>query len=192
MAWPIVYIRWQPCRLQYKFNKLKRYILKRIGLVSDTHGFFDPSIPEHFAACDEVWHIGDFGDMAVIDNLKAMGKPVRGVYGNIDDAAIRALYPEELLFNCEGVKVLLKHIGGYPGKYAPGVKSQIAQSEVQLFISGHSHILKVMYDDALRCLHINPGAAGRQGWHKVRTLIRFTIDGSNIKDCEVIELGPRG
>jgi uncharacterized protein len=166
--------------------------LKRIGLISDTHGFFDETIPGHFEACDEIWHIGDFGDMAVIESLQAIGKPVKGVYGNIDDAAIRALYPEELLFNCEGVKVLLKHIGGYPGKYAPGVKNRIAQEGVRLFISGHSHILKIMYDDSLNCLHMNPGAAGRQGWHKVRTLVRFAIEGNNIKDCEVIELGPRG
>jgi uncharacterized protein len=166
--------------------------LKRIGLISDTHGFFDETVPGHFEVCDEIWHIGDFGNMAVIDSLLALGKPVKGVYGNIDDAAIRALYPETLLFNCEGVKVMLQHIGGYPGKYAPGVKNRIVQESVQLFISGHSHILKIMYDDKLHCLHINPGAAGRQGWHKVRTLVRFAIDGGNIKDCEIIELGPRG
>lgn len=165
--------------------------MKRIGLISDTHSFFDASVPEHFAQCDEIWHIGDFGNLEVIEQLMQTGKTIRGVYGNIDDTAIRALYPEELLFTCEGVKVLLKHIGGYPGRYAPGVKQRIQAEKVQLFISGHSHILKVMYDEALQCLHINPGAAGKQGWHKVRTLVRFTIDGSNIKDCEIIELGPK-
>jgi uncharacterized protein len=171
--------------------------LTRIGLVSDTHGFFDDAIPSHFEQCDEVWHIGDFGDMALVGKWEAAcGKAglrtLRGVYGNIDGAAIRALYPEALLFDCEGVKVLLQHIGGYPGRYAPGIKQRIVQEGVGLFISGHSHILKVMYDKDLQCLHINPGAAGRQGWHKMRTLVRFAIDGKEIKDCEVIELGPRG
>lgn len=101
------------------------------------------------------------------------------------------LFPEELTFSCEGVKVFMKHIGGYPGRYAPGVKQRLASEKAQLFISGHSHILKVQFDQSLKCLHMNPGAAGKQGWHKVRTIIRFVIDGTNMKDCEVIELGPR-
>jgi uncharacterized protein len=171
--------------------------MTRIGLISDTHSYIDDSMAGYLSDCEEVWHIGDFGSMEVVKWLEAIGrgpapKRVRGVYGNIDDAAIRALYPEELLFTCEGVSVLLKHIGGYPGKYAPGVKKRIIEAGVGLFVSGHSHILKIMYDSALQCLHINPGAAGRQGWHKVRTLVRFAIDGQEIKDCEVIELAPRG
>ncbi len=112
----------------------------------------------------------------------------RGVYGNIDDANIRSIYPEKLFFTCEGVNVFIQHIGGYPGRYSKGVKDDIIKNKSQLFICGHSHILKIMYDDKLQCLHMNPGAAGKQGWHKVRTLIRFTIDGKDMWDCEVIEL----
>jgi uncharacterized protein len=113
----------------------------------------------------------------------------RGVYGNIDNAAIRTIYPEKLFFTCEGVNVFMQHIGGYPSRYSKGVKEDIVANKSNLFISGHSHILKIMYDDKLQCLHMNPGAAGKQGWHKVRTLIRFTIDGKEMKDCEVVELG---
>lgn len=116
---------------------------------------------------------------------------IRGVYGNIDGAAIRALFPEQLVFTCEKVKVMLRHIGGYPPKYNPATRKELLLHRPQLFISGHSHILKIMYDEQLQCLHMNPGAAGKQGWHKVRTLIRFVIDGADMKDCEVIELGKR-
>jgi uncharacterized protein len=112
----------------------------------------------------------------------------RGVYGNIDDANIKTIYPEKLFFSCEGVNVFMQHIGGYPGRYSKGVKEDIVSNKSNLFISGHSHILKIMYDDKLQCLHMNPGAAGKQGWHKVRTLIRFTIDGKDMRDCEVVEL----
>ena len=119
-------------------------------------------------------------------------KPLRGVYGNIDDNQIRAEYPEHLRFNCEEVDVWMTHIGGYPNHYAPNVKKEIYTKPPTLFISGHSHILKVIFDPLLKCLHMNPGAAGVQGWHKVRTLLRFTVDGCNLKDCEVIELGRRG
>lgn len=161
--------------------------MTRIGLISDTHHFLDEAVFRHFENCDEIWHIGDFGTATISNALKQF-KPLRGVYGNIDGLDIRAEFPEELIFNCEGVKVYMKHIGGYPNKYAPGVKNVILREQPQLFISGHSHILKVMYDNKLQCLHMNPGAAGKQGWHKVRTLIRFAIDGTNIKDCEVIEL----
>ena len=112
----------------------------------------------------------------------------RGVYGNIDDAAIRNAYPEKIFFTCEGVNVFIQHIGGYPGRYSKGVKENIIANKSNLFVSGHSHILKIMYDDKLQCLHMNPGAAGKQGWHKVRTLIRFTIDGKEMRNCEVVEL----
>ncbi len=162
--------------------------LTRIGLLSDTHHYLDEATLGYLRPCDEIWHGGDFGDAAIAAALAAL-KPLRGVYGNIDGQDIRRLYPEELHFTCEEVVVYMKHIGGYPGKYAPGVKDRIRQLGAQLFISGHSHILKIMYDEALACLHMNPGAAGKQGWHKVRTLVRFTIDGRDIKDCEVIEMG---
>ncbi len=165
--------------------------MTRIGLISDTHSYLDEAVFAHFKDCDEIWHAGDFGTLEIAEKLAAF-KPLRGVYGNIDDQSIRTIYPEDLFFTCEEVDVFIRHIGGYPGRYAPGVKDLIVKNNSKLFISGHSHILKVMYDDKLGCLHMNPGAAGNQGWHKVRTIIRFTIDGKNMKDCEVIELGKRG
>lgn len=165
--------------------------MTRIGLISDTHGYLDEAVFEHFKNCDEIWHAGDFGSMDVIEKLAAF-KPLRGVFGNIDDAGIRSLYPEDLFFTCEAVNVFIRHIAGYPGRYAPGVKDKIFKNNSGLFISGHSHILKVMYDDKLQCLHMNPGAAGNHGWHHVRTLIRFVIDEKEMKQCEVIELGSRG
>jgi len=164
--------------------------MTQIGLVSDTHNHLEQAVFKHFEQCDEIWHAGDFGSAAIADALKSF-KPLRGVYGNIDGYDIRSEFPEELIFNCEEVKVFIKHIGGYPNRYAPGVKNKIIKEEIKLFISGHSHILKVMYDPKLQCLHMNPGAAGIQGWHKVKTLIRFVIDGKEIKNCEVIELGKR-
>lgn len=171
---------------------LQLLILKtvtRIGLISDTHHYLDEAVADHFASCDEVWHAGDFGD-GVADKLRLM-KPLKGVYGNIDDQMIRSEFPEQLVFMCEGVKVMIRHIGGYPPKYNPDTKKEILIHKPQLFISGHSHILKIMYDDKLQCLHMNPGAAGKQGWHKMRTLIRFNINGKEMKDAEVIELGAR-
>ena len=164
--------------------------MTQIGIISDTHSYLDDAVFKHFAKCDEVWHIGDFGDISVAEKLKAF-KPLKGVYGNIDEANIREEYPLYQCFLCEEVKVLMTHIGGYPPKYNPASKALIKQYQPQLFLSGHSHILKVMYDDALKCLHINPGAAGKHGWHNVRTLIRIIIDGKTIKNCEVIELGGR-
>ena len=163
----------------------------RIGLLSDTHHFLDETLFRHFESCDELWHAGDFGTIALADRLAAF-KPLRGVYGNIDGQDIRKVYPEKLRWQSEGVKVFMTHIGGYPPRYNPVVKKELESDTPQLFICGHSHILKIMYDERLHCLHMNPGAAGRQGWHTVRTAIRFTIDGANMKDCEVIELGPRG
>ena len=166
--------------------------MKRIGLISDTHGYLDENVFRHFKDCNEIWHAGDFGNIELLNQLRIQsGLPVRGVYGNIDGQDIRSEFPEQLLFNCEDVKVFMKHIGGYPGRYAPGIKDMIIKEKPMLFISGHSHILKVMYDDKLHCLHINPGAAGKQGWQKVRTIIRFVIDGKEIKNCEVIELGKK-
>ena len=164
--------------------------MTRIGLISDTHHYLDEAVFKHFAAVDEIWHAGDFGTVAIAEALRNF-KPLKGVYGNIDGYDVRSEYPEQIIFTCEQVKVFIKHIGGYPGRYAPGVRDAIIKEQPQLFISGHSHILKVIYDDKLHCLHMNPGAAGRQGWHKIRTLIRFAIDGKEIKNCEVIELGSR-
>lgn len=163
--------------------------MTRIGLISDTHGFLDEKVFEHFKGCDEVWHIGDLGE-GVAKSLKEW-KEIKGVYGNIDDASVRSEFPEQLVFMCEGIKVMMRHIGGYPPKYNPDTKKELLIHQPQLFISGHSHILKIMYDDKINCLHMNPGAAGKHGWHKVRTIIRLGIDGNNIKDCEVIELGKR-
>lgn len=161
--------------------------MTNIGLISDTHHFLDDTVFEHFQHCDEIWHAGDFGTIAIAEKLKAF-RPLRGVYGNIDGPDIRSNFPEQLVFNCEGVKVMMRHIGGYPPKYNPETKKEILIHHPQLFISGHSHILKVMFDEKINCLHMNPGAAGKQGWHKVRTLIRFVIEGKEMKNCEVIEL----
>jgi putative phosphoesterase len=161
--------------------------LTTIGLISDTHHFLDESVMEHFKNCDEIWHGGDFGTIAIAEKLSTF-KPLKAVYGNIDGPDVRAVYPEQLVFKCEEVTVMMRHIGGYPPKYNPKTKKEILIYQPQLFISGHSHILKVMYDEKLNCLHMNPGAAGKQGWHKVRTLIRFVIDGKDMKHCEVIEL----
>lgn len=164
--------------------------MTRIGLLSDTHSFLDARVFEHFAECDEIWHAGDFGSMELVDKLKAF-RPLRGVYGNIDGAKIRAEMPLDLRFECDGVPVFMTHIGGYPGKYAPRVGPILkAQPPVNgIFISGHSHILKVMPDKNLHFLHINPGACGNEGWHKVKTLVRFTLDEGKINNLQVIELG---
>ena len=162
----------------------------RIGLMSDTHSFLDESVFRHFEQCDEIWHAGDFGNLELAERLAAF-KPLRGVYGNIDGKDIRTIYPEHLKFKCEEVNVWMTHIGGYPGKYNPKLKIEINQNPPDLFISGHSHILKVMYDQKLKCLHLNPGAAGKEGWHKVRTLLRFCISEEKIHTLEAIELGIR-
>ncbi|MER3464543.1 MAG: YfcE family phosphodiesterase [Chitinophagaceae bacterium] len=165
--------------------------MTRIGLISDTHNYLDLSVFKHFEQCDEIWHAGDFGTALIADELKNF-KPLKGVYGNIDGYDIRSIYPQKLIWNCEDVTVYMTHIGGNPNRYAPGIKQDLMANKAKLFISGHSHILKIIYDNAINCLHINPGAAGNQGWHKIRTIVRFAIDGSNIKDCEVIELGRQG
>lgn len=161
--------------------------MKKIGLLSDTHGFIDSKVLEFFGGCDEIWHAGDVGDYAIIEQLQNIAK-VRAVYGNIDGEEVRASFPEHLRFFCEKVEVWITHIGGYPGRYDRNVKNEIRRNPPQLFIAGHSHILKVLYDKKLQCLHINPGAAGKFGFHKVRTAVRFVIDNQNIKDLEVLEL----
>ncbi len=159
----------------------------KIGLLSDTHGYLDPAVFKHFENCSEIWHAGDFGNMELATQLASF-KTLKGVYGNIDDQILRNEFPEQLVFYCEEVKVMMRHIGGYPPKYNPDTLREMAAHKPNLFICGHSHILKVIYDKRAGCLHMNPGAAGRQGWQKVRTLIRFIVDGKNMKDCEVIEL----
>jgi putative phosphoesterase len=164
--------------------------MTRIGLLSDTHNYLDESVFKHFENCDEIWHAGDFGNIEIANKLNSF-KPFRGVYGNIDGQDIRAIYPEKLLFSCEDVKIFIKHIGGYPKKYEKGVKEIIGKEKINLFISGHSHILKIIFDEQLQCLHINSGAAGKQGWQRVRTIVRFAVDGKDIKNCEVIELGKK-
>lgn len=164
-----------------------------IGLLSDTHSYLDPRIEAHFAECDEIWHAGDFGSMEVVDALRAM-KPLRGVFGNIDDRRIQAEFPLDLFFECEGVPVFMTHIGGYPGKYHPRVRPLLLERPPTngLFITGHSHILKVIPDTKLHFLHINPGACGNEGWHQVKTLVRFTLSKGVIGELQVIELGRRG
>ena len=164
--------------------------MTRIGLLSDTHGYWDDRYLHHFASCDEIWHAGDIGSQDIIDRLKAF-RPLRAVYGNIDSHNIRLQYPETTRFTLDGADVVMKHIGGYPGRYDRSVRSLLAAQPPQLFVSGHSHILKVQYDPALRLLHINPGAAGKYGFHTVRTLVRFVIDDGKFADLEVIELGGR-
>jgi putative phosphoesterase len=164
--------------------------MTRIGLLSDTHGFLDETVFNHFKNCDEIWHAGDFGNKVLANRINEQ-KSLKGVFGNIDEQDIRSEFPEQLVFMCEDVKVMMRHIGGSPPRYNPETKKQLLLHQPQLFICGHSHILKIMYDDKIDCLYMNPGAAGKTGWQKVRTLIRFVIDGKDIKDCEVIELGKR-
>ncbi|MCQ2195466.1 MAG: metallophosphatase family protein [Paludibacteraceae bacterium] len=162
--------------------------MKRIGLLSDTHGYWDDKYQQYFEECDEIWHAGDIGNEEVAHKLAAI-KPLRAVHGNIDSHEMRATYPTHLRFSIEGVDVWMTHIGGYPGKYALEVKPEIFNNPPKLFVCGHSHILKVMFDKQLQTLCLNPGAAGKYGFHKIRTLLRFTIDGTEIKDLEVIEIG---
>lgn len=160
--------------------------MKRIGLISDTHGYFHPKLEKLFAQCDEIWHAGDVGNYEVIEQLEKL-KPLKGVYGNIDGQTVRTRFPKNLRFICEGVDVWITHIGGYPNRYNQEIREEITNNPPKLFICGHSHILKVMYDEKLQLLHINPGAAGQQGFHKVKTIVRFTIDKNEIKDLEVVE-----
>ena len=162
--------------------------MKRIGILSDTHGYWDPRYARHFAACDEIWHAGDIGTTEVAERLNDIA-PLRAVCGNCDGGDLRLLYPTILRFRCEQADVLIKHIGGYPGRYDRSIALRLRTSPPDLFVAGHSHILKVQYDPTLRMLHINPGAAGLQGWHRQRTLVRLVVDGKTFRDLEVIELG---
>lgn len=161
--------------------------MKKIGLISDTHSFLDDAVFKHFDSCDEIWHAGDFGNIGLADQLAAF-KPLKGVYGNIDGKDVRIVYQEHLRFKCEEVDVWMTHIGGYPGKYSPQVRAEIYTHPPDLFICGHSHILKVMPDASLGLLAMNPGAAGKYGYHQVRTMLRFEIDKNQPQNLEVIEL----
>lgn len=164
--------------------------MKTIGLMSDTHGYWDDRYLKYFEPCDEIWHAGDIGSIELADRLNAF-RPLRAIRGNADGQDVRVAYPEIQRFTVEGAPVLMKHIGGYPEHYDPSIREALKAERPKLFVSGHSHILKVKYDQKLGILHINPGAAGIYGFHKVRTLVRFKIDGGTFKDLEVIELGPR-
>jgi putative phosphoesterase len=163
----------------------------RIGLLSDTHGFLDPAVFEYFAECDEIWHAGDFGSIEVLTDLQTF-KPLRGVSGNVDGAEIRMEVPEDSTWDCEGVRVYMTHIGGYPGNYDRRAKRELERLRPDVFICGHSHILRVMRDQDLKLLHMNPGACGHNGWHKMRTVLRFGIEQGKISSVEAIELGTRG
>ncbi len=163
----------------------------RIGLLSDTHSYLDPAILEHFRDCDEIWHAGDVGDAAVLDTLEA-ARPLRAVYGNIDDATVRRRLPLNQHFTVADLPVLITHIGGYPGHYTPRVRGLLDELRPKLYICGHSHILKVMMDKQRGVLHINPGACGRHGFHRMRTVVRFTVERGRVENLEVIELGLRG
>ena len=164
--------------------------MKKIGLLSDTHSYWDEKYITHFNECDEIWHAGDIGSMEIAQKFEAF-KPFRAVYGNIDGQDLRQKYPETNRFTVEGVDVLMIHIGGYPGRYDRRIKGTLFDNPPQLFIAGHSHILKVLFDKEIQSLHMNPGAAGIYGFHQVRTLLRFVLDKGDIRDLEVIELGKR-
>jgi uncharacterized protein len=160
--------------------------MKQIGLLSDTHAYLHPGISDFFKNVDEIWHCGDMGNIAIADELLKL-KPLRAVYGNIDGQDVRLRYPVFQLFNCEDVKVLMTHIGGYPGRYETRIRQMIEKEKPGLFVCGHSHILKVIYDKKYSLLHINPGAAGKYGLHQVITFVRFKIEGNNILDLEISE-----
>lgn len=160
--------------------------MTKILLLSDTHSYIDDAVLKHVKEADEVWHAGDIGDLKITDVIKSL-KPLRAVWGNIDDTNIRGEFPENNRFMCEGIDVWITHIGGYPGSYNMRIREEIRTNPPKLFICGHSHILKVMPDKKLNLLHMNPGAIGKHGFHKVRTMLRFTIDGTKIDNLELIE-----
>jgi uncharacterized protein len=164
--------------------------LKKILLLSDTHSHMDETILKYIHLADEVWHAGDIGNLQVTDAIKKI-KPLKAVYGNIDDDKARIEFPLHNRFFCEQVSVWITHIGGYPGKYNPTIRTEIQNNPPQLFICGHSHILKVQFDKKLNLLHMNPGACGKSGFHTIRTMLRFTINEDKIQDLEIIELGTR-
>jgi len=161
--------------------------MTKIGILSDTHSFLEPRLFEFFASCDMLFHAGDIGNLEVADQLSVF-KPLVAVSGNIDGSDVRSVYPEVQRFDCEGVDVMMTHIGGYPGRYERKIYPVLKNNPPKLFIAGHSHILKVMYDKSLQFLHINPGAMGNSGIHRVKTAIRLVVDGNNMKDLEILEI----
>ena len=161
--------------------------MKRIGLISDTHSCWDDRYASHFAGCDEIWHAGDVGDISIIERLEEIAPVVRAVSGNIDGGLTRRVHPPFSVFDCEGVRVLMTHIGGYPRRYDPRAVARIQAVRPRLFVTGHSHILRVMFDPVYDMLTVNPGAAGNYGFHKVRTAVRLTVDGTQMRDMEVGE-----
>lgn len=164
----------------------------KIGLLSDTHGYLDPRIMNHFKDCDEVWHAGDIGDLSLVEELERF-KPLRGVYGNIDDRSIQSRFPKNCRFRCEGIDVWITHIGGTPPRYNPEIKKLLNEQSPDLFICGHSHILRIQRDANFNnMLYVNPGAAGNHGFHKTKTIVRFEINGKKIEGMEIVELGKRG
>lgn len=163
----------------------------KIGLISDTHGFLHPRVRHHFNDCDEVWHAGDIGTLELLEEMEGQYK-IRAVFGNIDNDKIRVATEEVAVFEVDGLKVLMSHIMGYPGRYNPTARELIQKHKPGMVICGHSHILKVIYDKKNMHLHVNPGAAGKKGWHKVMTLIKFDINQGAIENMKVIELGARG
>lgn len=165
--------------------------MKKIVLLSDTHGFLDEKIKSYVQQADEIWHAGDIGKVSILDELEKI-KPIRAVFGNIDGHKVRLQVPEIQSFICEGVRILITHIAGYPGRYTPQAKNLIQHHQPKLFVCGHSHILKVMHDKKNGHLHMNPGAVGISGFHKVRTLLRFNLNKGKIENLEAIELGMRG
>ena len=162
--------------------------MKTVGILSDTHGVQDPQIDKYLSGLDEIWHAGDIGDVETYQHLSTLTPTFRAVAGNIDGGMLRRVCPELLIFETEGLKVVMTHIGGYPGRYSPGVANLLAKERPKIFVSGHSHILRVMPDPNLDLLHINPGAAGYHGWQKVRTVVRLTIDNGMPKELEVVHL----
>jgi putative phosphoesterase len=164
----------------------------KIGLLSDTHSYLDPRVLTYFENCDEIWHAGDIGSLAIVDQLESH-KPVRAVFGNIDDKLMQARFPEDLIFECDGVKIFMTHIGGSPPNYNPRVRKIFAAEKPDIFVCGHSHILKVQRDAKLNnMLYLNPGAAGNHGFHHMKTIMRFELSNGEITNLEVIELGKRG
>ncbi|MFT6748691.1 MAG: putative phosphoesterase [Flavobacterium sp.] len=164
--------------------------MTKILLLSDTHSYLDNTILKYVNQADEVWHAGDIGNLEVTDTIKKL-KPLRAVYGNIDDDKARTEFPLHNRFLCENVEVWITHIGGYPGKYSPAIREEIKKNPPKLFISGHSHILKVQFDKTLNLLHMNPGACGKHGFHQMRTMLRFEIDGDKIQNLEIVEIGKK-
>jgi len=163
----------------------------KIGLLSDTHSYLDPALLPFLQDCDQIWHAGDIGNVRLLEQLRTLKKPLKAVCGNIDGHDIRIDTPEDLVWEVEGMKILMTHIGGYPGHYTARAKKLLLDEKPDIFVCGHSHILKVIYDKQLNLLHINPGSCGKEGFHKVRTMVRFAIDKGKVKDLAIVEMGAR-